>query len=199
MNKNLQNWLTEYVSFDSVDYESNISNLIVDLFISDKCNLCCKHCYFGNSHTIGIPLSIEQWKSVIDLLYNEGVRHFHISGRESSLDNRVIEIISHIKKKENTFSGLVSNGTGPMVFYKSLIKEGVDYLEFSIDGTESTHNFIRGKAVYSQVINTLYTGVYYIEITLAKSGNIDFYLKFSESQTNNDNIIYINSLIITPN
>lgn len=155
MNKNLRNWLTEYVSFDSVGYESNISNLIVDLFISDKCNLCCKHCYFGDSHTIGIPLSIEQWKSVIDLLYNKGVRHFHISGRESSLDNRVIEIISYIKNKENTFSGLVSNGTGPMAFYKSLIKEGIDYLEFSIDGTESTHNFIRGKAVYSQVMNTL--------------------------------------------
>ena len=51
-----------------------------------------------------------------------------------------------------------------------------------------------------QVINTLYTGVYYVEITLAKSSNLDFYLKFSESQTksSNDNIIYINSIPAFP-
>lgn len=155
MNKELRKWLSEFVTFDYDNYESDLSNLIVDLFISDKCNLGCKHCYFGDTHTIGNPLSLEQWKIVIDSFYSKGVRHFHISGRESFLDNRVLDIVSFIKRKNGTFSGLVSNGTGQLHFYRSLINEGVDYLEFSIDGTEDTHNYIRGRGVFNEVINTL--------------------------------------------
>ncbi len=155
MDKTLHNWLSQYIRFDNVEYKPNLSDLVVDLFISDTCNLQCKHCYFGNTSTIGRLLSLQDWKNVIGALYGEGIRHFHISGRESSLDNRVLAIVSYIKSLDNTYSGLVSNGTGQPLFYRSLIDEGIDYLEFSIDGTEDTHNFVRGKNVFSQTISLL--------------------------------------------
>ena len=155
MDKALHTWLSQYVRFDSIVFKSNLGDLIVDMFISDKCNLRCKHCYFGNTRTISPRLSTEDWKKVIGSLHAEGVRHFHISGRESSLDNRVLEIVSYIKSLEGTYSGLVSNGTGQLVFYKTLIEEGIDYLEFSIDGTEDTHNYIRGSKVFSKIMDTL--------------------------------------------
>ena len=155
MDKNLRTWLSRYVRFDSVTYESNLSGLVVDMFISDKCNLQCKHCYYGKTRTIGPLLTTQDWKKIIKALYAEGVRHFHISGKESSLDNRILEIVSYIKNLDGTYSGLVSNGTGVLQFYKDVINEGIDYLEFSIDGTEDTHNFIRGKSIFSQIMSLL--------------------------------------------
>lgn len=155
MNKNLQVWLSQFVKFGPISYGTGVDGLVVDLFISDKCNLLCKHCYFGDTQTIGDILTVRDWKSVIDALYANGIRHFHISGKESSLDSRVVEIVSYIKKIEGTYSGIVSNGTGQLHFYKELINEGIDYLEFSLDGTEKTHNYVRGKNVFSQVIDTL--------------------------------------------
>ena len=155
MNKELQSWLSHYVSFGPIDLKSGLNELTVDLFISDICNLNCKHCYFGTTRTIGPPLTLKNWKYIIESLYINGVRHFHISGKESSLDNRTIEIVAFIKSLKGTYSGVVSNGTGNHLFYNSLVNEGIDYLEFSIDGLEKTHNYIRGKKVFSQLINLL--------------------------------------------
>lgn len=155
MNKDLHTWLSQFIEFDFVDYKSDLSDIVVDLFISDKCNLRCKHCYFGNTQTIGAPLTFQDWKKVIGSFHSEGVRHFHISGRESSLDNRILKIVSYIKNLEGTYTGIVSNGTGQPQFYKTLINEGLDYLEFSIDGTEDTHNYIRGKNTFSKIISLL--------------------------------------------
>lgn len=155
MNKNLHTWLNQYVRFDTYKYESKLSGLVVDMFVSDQCNLKCKHCYFGKTRTLGSPLSTQDWINVVDSLYLEGVRHFHISGRESSLDNRIIDIVSFIKSLDGTYTGLVSNGTGTISFYRRLISEGVDYLEFSVDGIGETHNYMRGKDIYTQVADLL--------------------------------------------
>lgn len=155
MDNFLHKWLSKYVRLDITSYKSSPIDLVVDMFISDKCNLKCKHCYYGNTQTIGSLLSKQDWEQIIKSLYSIGVRHFHISGRESSLDNRIVPIVSYLKSLDGTYAGLVSNGTGSLDFYKSLFNEGIDYLEFSIDGTENTHDFVRGNNVYSQVMNTL--------------------------------------------
>lgn len=155
MNHKLLSWLSQFVRLEAIDYKSDVSNLIVDMFISDKCNLKCKHCYFGNTQTKGNLLSTQEWMDVISSFYEEGIRHFHISGRESSLDSRIPEIISYIKELGGTFTGLVSNGTGKEQYYNELINAGVDYLEFSIDGLERTHNYIRGGNIFSKVISLL--------------------------------------------
>jgi len=155
MNKALYYWLSQYVDFESIDIKPTHKELVVDMFISDQCNLTCKHCYLGKTKTNGRNLSIQEWKETIKSLYNEGVRHFHISGKESSLDSRIPSIVSYIKQFDGTYTGLVSNGTGPSSFYYSLINEGIDYLEFSIDGTEDTHNYIRGNNIYKKVINLI--------------------------------------------
>lgn len=179
MDKNLYTWLSQYVRFDSVEYKSNLSGLVVDMFISDKCNLKCRHCYFGNSRIIGKPLSMQDWKKAIRALYDEGVRHFHISGKESSLDNRILEIASYVKNLDGTFFGIVSNGTGHPQFYRTLINEGIDYLEFSIDGLEDTHNYIRRKNVFSQIISLLdslsqHSNIIDISTCLNKKSNDEF-------------------------
>ena len=55
---------------------------------------------------------------------------------------------------------------------------------------ESFYNLVES----IKVISTCYTGIYYIQLILAKSGNFEFYLKFSESQTKSSPILQINSI-----
>ena len=82
------------------------------------------------------------------------------------------------------------------------------YITFFIEIRDNSRNLISTKPTLYQddsfsnlinsikVINTCFTGVYFIHVSLAKSGNIDFYLKFSQSQTKTTNteIIHINSI-----
>lgn len=157
MNNSLRSWLSSFVDFNTLGGVSlsDLSHLVIDLFISDVCNLKCRHCYFGDTSTLGKALDTSEWESIITDLYQRGVRHFHISGRESSLDERVPTIVAFLTAFPGVYTGLVSNGTGPLSFYQSVLDNGIDYLEFSLDGLEATHDYQRRGPVFSKVISLL--------------------------------------------
>lgn len=144
------------VDVDLFMQKLSFNNTVADLFISNVCNLKCKHCYFGSSKNIGAPLTLIEWIDAIHLLYSVGIRHFHLSGKESSMCPDTLGIIRHIKATyPDCYVGLVSNGTGDYDYYEKLLLNNIDYIEFSIDGLESTHNFVRRKNVFEIVKNNL--------------------------------------------
>ena len=157
MDKELHSWLKQFINFGSVISVDKVSlnRVVLDLFVSDTCNLRCRHCYFGTTKTQKERLSSDDWKRVIDVFRAHGVNHFHFSGRESSLDQRILNIVSYIKTNPQSYTGIVSNGTGDYSFYKKAFENGLDYLEFSLDGIKDTHNYIRRFDVYYHVIDNL--------------------------------------------
>ena len=82
------------------------------------------------------------------------------------------------------------------------------YITFFIEIRDGSSNLISHKPTlykdntYSnlissiKVINTCFIGIYLIEVNLSKSVNIDFYLKYSQSQTktSSDELVFINSI-----
>lgn len=146
MNNSFKSYLGKNIKFNFTEFYNSISfdNVVADLFISNKCNLKCRHCYFGNTSNISKPLSKNEWINAIDKLYSVGVRHFHFSGKESSLCKTTIELIDYIKSNSQTYAGIVSNGLGNLDYYNQILNTSIDYLEFSIDGLKENHNFIRG-------------------------------------------------------
>jgi len=140
---------------DDFDKIFSTEKLIADLFFSNKCNLKCLHCYFGYTKNISTPLPYNTWLRIINDLHKNGVRHFHLSGKESSLEADSVELVKYIKSKQNTFCGIVSNGTGHLDYYQSLISNNIDYIEFSIDGLEENHNYLRGDNIFHDNVKAI--------------------------------------------
>ena len=67
--------------------------MIIDSFVSNKCNLKCRHCYFGDARPISESVSLARWRSFLDEAIGMGMKHFHFSGKESFLDNRIFDIL----------------------------------------------------------------------------------------------------------
>ena len=68
--------------------------MIIDSFVSNKCNLKCRHCYFGDARPISESVSLARWRSFLDEAIGMGMKHFHFSGKESFLDNRIFDILN---------------------------------------------------------------------------------------------------------
>ena len=158
MNSNLHSYISNHIALDVKEFSQNITwdNVVADLFISNQCHLNCKHCYFGNVKNHSTPMTKQDWMTIIDKFYNLGVRHFHFSGKESSLCKDTLTLMEYVKTK-NTYAGIVSNGLGNINYYNNLIDLGVDYIEFSLDGTEYGHDYIRRKGSFQTTIKCIET------------------------------------------
>lgn len=157
MSNSFIQYLYQHTRFNIEEFCNALSfnDVIADLFISDKCNNKCRHCYFGNTSNVNPSLSLDDWVRVVDKLYDIGVRHFHFSGKESSLYDGSIDLMSYIKSFSRTYAGIVTNGLGEIKYYKRLLQTEIDYLEFSVDGLKENHDFIRGGNFFDKTFDCI--------------------------------------------
>ncbi|MCD7926359.1 MAG: radical SAM protein [Bacteroides sp.] len=129
--------------------------MIIDSFVSNKCNLKCKHCYFGDVRPISEPVSLARWRSFLYEAIEIGIKHFHFSGKESFLDNRIfelLEVLSKNKEDKKIFYGIVSNGMSMNIQgYDEVLGTNISYLEISLEGSRKYNDLIRGENGYDRV------------------------------------------------
>src|ERR1022692_4763896 len=104
--------------------------------IINVCNLKCVHCYWWTTRmpTAG-ELTPEQWRTVIQNSFKKmKIANVTVVGGEPMLRKDVVQVFS--EEMRNRMS-VVTNGTHPMIAFNGL------YF-VSVDGTEETHNRIRG-------------------------------------------------------
>ena len=135
---------------------SNKDNCNLTLYVTDKCNLQCIHCY-RYKHNSKIELKTEQWKNVIlqfSRLKKRG-EFVTFTGGEISLRNDLIEIISY------SFSLGLKNIilTNGIIWQEEDYRQIVRYsheIQISLDGIyESQNDRIRGSGTFKKVINSL--------------------------------------------
>jgi MoaA/NifB/PqqE/SkfB family radical SAM enzyme len=157
------------------------NDFIVDSFISHKCNLKCNHCYFGDIQPFSEPVSLEKWEIVLKEAVNLGVKHFHFSGKESFLDDRIFPVLNFLsieKDVNNLFYGVVSNGTSlSLGNYNEILSTNISYLEISIDGLKVFNDQIRGLGIYDK-ISKLIDGIEYkfklnLTSTIFENNNVE--------------------------
>lgn len=133
--------------------------IIFDSFISNKCNLKCKHCYFGETQPIEEELTLDKWICLINEAINNNIKHFHFSGKEPLMDGRIFTILDLLnmnKSKYKLFYGLITNGISvDCSMYNNILSSGIDYMEISIDGNEHYHELIRGTGTFGLLIKTI--------------------------------------------
>ena len=124
-------------------FDEELKQLVCDetissakLILNDKCQFHCKHCYMGAQDKVtGKPLTLEEWKKVIDECVNYGIKQFDLFGREVLFDDGFIPILEHIYSKGYRNTAIVTNGVNVAKYidvlrkYKPLVVLSVESLE----------------------------------------------------------------------
>lgn len=80
--------------------------------LTSKCNERCVHCYIPNSiKDVGINMSIESFKSLIDQFYEMGGISVTLSGGEPLLNKRLAEMLYYCREKDlriSLFTNLIA-------------------------------------------------------------------------------------------
>lgn len=148
---------------------------IAEIDITENCNLRCKHCYHfhGKKEFVKDEISLQEWEKRLTELYDNGIRMVMLVGGEPALRSDVL------MKAESVFPyvATITNGTIkiPDKFQGRLF--------VSIDGNEKTNDAIRGKGVFSKIIEN-YSGDnrVVINMTIMKSNyeEIEDVIRISE-------------------
>jgi MoaA/NifB/PqqE/SkfB family radical SAM enzyme len=157
--KNFFNFLKDYAC-NWLSYHLNypfIKPWRVNFDITQRCPLKCIMCgVWKKKPLVKNELTLEELKKIVDEIYGWGIDHISLAGGETLVRaNDVIELIKYASKKPHMRIDLITNA-----YYlnkklcEKLIKSGISKISLSLDGaTPKTHDFIRGKGNFKQVLN----------------------------------------------
>jgi radical SAM protein with 4Fe4S-binding SPASM domain len=129
----------------------------MDLAITYRCNNNCAHCY--NSRERNFPeLKTEDWKLIIDKLWELGVPHIVFTGGEATLRNDLPELIAHAESN-GQITGLNTNARrlADMNYVQQLVKAGLDHVQITVESCmpEIHDEMMRAQGAFNQTITGL--------------------------------------------
>lgn len=137
---------------------ANAFDFFVQLHLTERCNLQCKHCYQTGRSVEEMSLSeireavaeisetLDEWEEVYGIQYSKS---FNVTGGEPFLRGDILDVIKEIK--DHGF-GLYLLTNGVLVNERkagSLADLRVDGVQVSVEGPEGIHDSIRGKGTFS--------------------------------------------------
>lgn len=160
--------------------------LIANLFITGRCNAKCSYCYVEIDNSPNREFTLEQWKQIIDDLYDRGTRMFALVGGEPLLHPDIDELVDYIARK-NVFLNLTTNG---FLIHEHLeAAQKATEVSISLDGDTASHNKNRGMMSFERSVRgidyAVENGVKVRLCTVVTAHNfdqIDFLLKFAEER-----------------
>jgi len=123
----------------------------LELQITNRCNLKCRHCYIGDKDN-SAELSTAQIRKILkEFEEMQGLRVL-ISGGEP-LVHREFEKINEMLPEFLMRKILFTNG---LLLTKVMLKKlNVDEIQISIDGLEDAHNSMRGKGTFRAAVGAV--------------------------------------------
>jgi radical SAM protein with 4Fe4S-binding SPASM domain len=113
----------------------------MDLALTYRCNDNCAHCYNARPRDFR-ELGTEEWRSILDHLWDIGVPHICFTGGEATLRQDLPELIQHAESL-GQITGLLSNGRRlhDARYVASLVEAGLDHVQITLESAvESTHD-----------------------------------------------------------
>lgn len=128
----------------------------IDLHITNRCNLKCKHCVYTSGEWDMPDMTFETVKKLVPSFKKMGVKEVHITGGEPLVNKDFFKIAKHLK--EQGFGTRVQTN-GILITKEIAIKlkeSGIEYVLISIDGLEKAHNSFRNnEKSYEKAINAV--------------------------------------------
>lgn len=124
----------------------------IDLDITNRCNLRCKHCCVSAGEND--DLSTEKLLEIIDKVLAVKPTALVISGGEPLIREDFEEITNKIRMSFGQRLSLMTNGCFINDYMAEFIKDNYDDISISLDGVdEETCSFIRGEGTFEQSLN----------------------------------------------
>ena len=164
--------------------------LVANLYLTGKCQARCSYCYVG---LVGAPkkpdreFTLEEWKELIDNLYDRGTRLFALLGGEPLLYKHVDELIDYLDSK-NVFINLSTNAFTLGKHIKAAKK--CAKVAISIDGDELSNDLNRGENNFKQLMEGIDVAIengirvqLLSVMTKHNTNQIDWLLNFAEERS----------------
>lgn len=128
----------------------------ITLFVTSRCNSTCKHCFYWKGANDQAELADEDLISLIETF--PALNSLCLTGGEPTLRNNILALIDASLAKARSIT-ICTNGRLEKKIEKicDTFAGEKDKLSFqvSIDGTEKTHDLIRGSGAYRSSIKTM--------------------------------------------
>ena len=128
---------------------------MLNIYITNACNLKCKHCFMLSGNKLENELTLGDWMKVLTSFKENGGEFVTFSGGEPLMFKNFPQIISHAHDL-GLKSTVLSNG---LLWSDKLIHElapFIDEIQFSLDGVdEETNSIVRGSGHFEKVVDTI--------------------------------------------
>ncbi|HMJ04203.1 MAG TPA: radical SAM protein, partial [Conexibacter sp.] len=122
------------------------------LYITERCQLRCGHCYMGDRLERGLMLEYEEATGIIDRCRALGGEYITFLGGEPTLHPDLPRMVDHAIAVGFRQVMINSNGLLERTIDK-IAPEKLHYISFSLDGaTAETHDSIRGAGTYAKTV-----------------------------------------------
>jgi radical SAM protein with 4Fe4S-binding SPASM domain len=150
----------------------------LELLLTERCNLRCRHCYLGEAGEEELPLAVVL-RTLKEFQDMQGLRVL-LSGGEPLLYSHWEELNERLPEFELRLV-LLSNGL--LLTDKLIGKLKVQEVQLSLDGLEAGHELIRGKGTWAKTVGRLEAlqaaGMEVSVATMIHRGNLDELEKMS--------------------
>ncbi|HEY2496531.1 MAG TPA: radical SAM protein [Candidatus Angelobacter sp.] len=122
------------------------------LYITERCQLRCGHCYMGDRLERGLSLPYEKAASIIDYCRRLGGEYITFLGGEPTLHRDLPRMVDYAL--DRGYTQVMINSNGLLERRIDLIApEKLHYISFSLDGaTAATHDQIRGAGTFDKTL-----------------------------------------------
>ena len=116
----------------------------MDLSLTYQCNNSCPQCYLKENKDAKGTLETQQWKTVIDTLWEVGVPQVVFTGGECMLREDLVELVKYSKQFT---TGIITNGTLLSSELASQLRDAhLDWIQITLEAASAAiHDDIQGR------------------------------------------------------
>ena len=127
----------------------------VDIALTGRCNLACKHCFYADEMVGHSDLPTETWLSFFEELRDAGVMRVTLTGGEIFARGDIWELIDGVVRNKMRFC-ILTNGTlitDRVAERLAQFRRRLDYVQVSVDVSRpETHDALRGKGAFERMM-----------------------------------------------